>query len=261
MKNIKRFGRVMFVASLLLATTAMTATTIGNGQVSATGPGQGQETCPNTNFNPFFGGWVKYDNLHGKSFTYPAKTGFTATQVCWKAGTTVKYVGPANPVWSTAVNWRGHIQDLSHVSVYYQKDKVVQTKEETVYGDWTDGELDCEEGIVHTSREVWLVKYEREHHWQQWQEVDRQQQADETSTRPATEEELKTCEEPEVPEVPETPVVPQTPGQVLGTQVTAPSGGVGAGAGALAVSPAAFVGLGTSLMSVAYGVTRFRRLK
>lgn len=79
-------------------------------------------TCPRTDFTEADGGWVKYDGLTGTSFTVPQKSGFTVDQICYKAATEVVPIGATGTVVSTVTNQNGNVQELSHVSVHYQKD-------------------------------------------------------------------------------------------------------------------------------------------
>ena len=86
---------------------------------SASATAAGQTTCPTSTFTEDAGGWVKHDELDGRSFTYPEKVGFTVVQVCYKASTSVAYLTPSGTVTSTVTNGNGAVQDISHVSVRY----------------------------------------------------------------------------------------------------------------------------------------------
>lgn len=51
-----------------------------------------QETCPNTNFDPVTGGWIKVDGLDGYTYTFTdIPDGFTVTDNCHKRATIVVY--------------------------------------------------------------------------------------------------------------------------------------------------------------------------
>lgn len=55
-----------------------------------------QETCPNTDFDPVTGGWVKVDGLDGFTYTFTdIPDGFEVTENCHKRATIVVYgTGP-----------------------------------------------------------------------------------------------------------------------------------------------------------------------
>ena len=69
----------------------------------------GQETCPEGN------GWVKVDDLSGTTYTYTPPAGFTVTDNCYKASTSVVF-GSGPTVTSTVTNQNGQVQELSHAS-------------------------------------------------------------------------------------------------------------------------------------------------
>jgi len=78
------------------------------------------DTCSNTTFTAATGGWVKTEGLSSTTFTVPQITGYTVTQICYKASNTVVFPAVSTTVTSTVTNpGNGSIQNLSHVSVYY----------------------------------------------------------------------------------------------------------------------------------------------
>lgn len=102
------------------------------------GVGGGQEVCPDTTFTEENGGWVKTEDLTSTTFPVPPKTGFTVTDICYKASNDAVYPEVSTTVTSTVTNQNGEVQNLSHVSVYYTKDQVVPTGSLSV-------STDCEE--------------------------------------------------------------------------------------------------------------------
>jgi hypothetical protein len=92
------------------------------------GQNQGQETCPNSTDDATFaltGGWVKTDDIDALTWDIPEEIGYTVTDVCYKASTSVMYPDPiTDPVVSTVTNDNDELQNISHVSVYYTKNVV-----------------------------------------------------------------------------------------------------------------------------------------
>lgn len=87
----------------------------------------GQETCPSA------APWVKVDGLTGTSFTYTAPDGYSITEWCYKASTSVVYgsaSGSSVTVTSTVTNKNGQVQDLSHASFKLEQDPVETPTEE-----------------------------------------------------------------------------------------------------------------------------------
>ncbi|MFC5730324.1 MULTISPECIES: hypothetical protein [Nocardioides] len=72
-------------------------------------PAAAADVCPDGD------GWDKVDGLSGTSYTYTPPEGFTVTQNCYKASTTVRF-GSGPTVTSTVKNKNGKVQDLSHAS-------------------------------------------------------------------------------------------------------------------------------------------------
>ena len=77
---------------------------------------EAQETCPDT------GDWVKVDGINAQSYNYVAPAGKEIVEVCYKAGTTVKYETIAPPQTSITVTTdvpnpnNNAFQDISHAS-------------------------------------------------------------------------------------------------------------------------------------------------
>lgn len=99
-------------------------TVVQNDSTGAVNAAVAREVCPNSTFTPETGGWEKTDGLSATTFNVPQKTGFTVTQICYKASTTVNYPAVSSTVTSTVTNSNNQVQNLSHVSVYYTKNAV-----------------------------------------------------------------------------------------------------------------------------------------
>lgn len=75
-----------------------------------------QETCPDT------GDWVKVDGINAQSYNYVAPEGKQIVEVCYKAGTTVKYetIDPPQPSVTVTTDVpnpnENAFQDISHAS-------------------------------------------------------------------------------------------------------------------------------------------------
>lgn len=108
MKTAQRTGALIAVLTILVIAALFA--------VMQTAWGTGQDTCPEG------GGWVKVDDLDGLTYTFDVPDGFTVTDNCFKAATTLVFGTGPTVTNTTVVNKNGQLQDISHASFLLVED-------------------------------------------------------------------------------------------------------------------------------------------
>lgn len=126
MKSAQRTGAMVAVLTILVLAALFA--------VMQSAWGTGQDTCPEG------GGWVKVDDLDGLTYTFDVPDGYTVTENCFKAATTLVFGTGPTVTNTTVVNKNGQLQEISHASFLLVKEDTSSTTTTTEPTTTTTGE-------------------------------------------------------------------------------------------------------------------------